>query len=355
MIIEQEHPTALLRADNLVRTFQAGREGLFGLFGPRREVRAVDGVSLAIMPGEALGLVGESGSGKSTVGNMISAQLLPTAGEVYFEGRRLHDESLPRARRQEEMRHLRRNLQVIFQDPAGTLNPRLPIGEQIAEPLRIHGEKDARLLKQRVAESLLQVGLNEDMASRYPHELSGGQRQRAVVARALITRPKLIVCDEPTSALDVSIQAQVVNLLGDLKAETGISYLFISHNLGVVRTVCDRVAVMYLGRIVEEAPVDELFSHPEHPYTRALLEANPIPVPGLRSQTPPLHGEPPSPLDVQPGCRFLERCPRAHERCRRLAPELKRIRRSRAFSEPVHLVACHYPETDRSVFQESLS
>ena len=176
-----------------------------------------------------------------------------------------------------------------------------------------------------------------------------------MVARALITRPKLIVCDEPTSALDVSIQAQVVNLLGDLKAKTGISYLFISHNLGVVRTVCDRVAVMYLGRIVEEAPVDELFSHPEHPYTRALLEANPIPVPGLRSQTPPLRGEPPSPLDVQPGCRFLERCPRAHERCRRLAPELKRIRRSRTFSEPVHLVACHYPETDRSVFQESLS
>lgn len=352
MIIHQEHPVPLLRASGLVRTFQAGREGLFG---PRREIRAVDGVSLSIMPGEALGLVGESGSGKSTVGNMISAQLMPTEGEVHFEGRRLYDGACSRSRRQEKLRQLRRDLQVIFQDPAGTLNPRLAIGDQIAEPLRIHGEKNARLIEQRVSESLRQVGLNEDMASRYPHELSGGQRQRAVVARALITRPKLIVCDEPTSALDVSIQAQVVNLLGDLKAETGVSYLFISHNLGVVRTVCDRVAVMYLGRIVEEAPVDILFSQPAHPYTRALLEANPVPIPERRSHASPLRGEPPSPLDLPAGCRFLERCPRAHERCRILVPELRRIRPSRTFSESVHLVACHYPETDRSVFQESLS
>ncbi len=331
---------ALLQACRLVRTFDAGRDGLFG---PRRTVRAVDGVSFSIMPGEALGLVGESGSGKSTVGGMVSALLDPTEGEVWFEGCRIQDKTLSRARRKEQMSHLRRDLQVIFQDPAGTLNPRLSLGAQIAEPLRIHGEKDTRLSRERVQETLLQVGLNADMAARYPHELSGGQRQRAVVARALITRPKLIVCDEPTSALDVSIQAQVVNLLSDLKDETGVSYLFISHNLGVVRTVCDRVAVMYLGRIVEEASVDELFSHPAHPYTKALLEANPVPVPGAGRHVPPLKGEPPSPLEVHPGCRFIERCPRAHERCRRLVPELRPV--SGSSPHFFHRAACHYPET----------
>ena len=334
---------ALLQVCGLVRTFDAGREGLFG---PRRTVRAVDGVSFSIMPGEALGLVGESGSGKSTVGNMASALLPPSEGEVWFEGRRIPDRTLSRTQRKEALSHLRRNLQVIFQDPAGTLNPRLSIGEQVAEPLRIHGEKNVRLIHERVNETLLQVGLNSDMAARYPHELSGGQRQRAVVARALITRPKLIVCDEPTSALDVSIQAQVVNLLGDLKAETGVSYLFISHNLGVVRTVCDRVAVMYLGRIVEEASVDDMFSHPAHPYTKALLEANPIPVPGTGRRVPPLRGEPPSPLEVQPGCRFIERCPRAHERCRRLLPELRPLSQTSRLPRSFHRVACHYPETD---------
>ena len=334
---------ALLQACRLVRTFDAGREGLFG---PRRKVRAVDGVSFAIMPGEALGLVGESGSGKSTVGNMASALLAPTEGEVWFEGRRIPDRTLSRSRRKETLSYLRRNLQVIFQDPAGTLNPRLSIGEQVAEPLRIHGEKNARLIRDRVNETLLQVGLNADMAARYPHELSGGQRQRAVVARALITRPKLIVCDEPTSALDVSIQAQVVNLLGDLKAETGVSYLFISHNLGVVRTVCDRVAVMYLGRIVEEATVVVIFSHPAHPYTKALLDANPVPVPGVKHHFPPLKGEPPSPLEIQPGCRFIERCPRAHERCRRLVPELRPAPGTPSSTPFFHRVACHYPETD---------
>lgn len=315
----------LLDVRDLVRHFPLSRRRPFS---PREVVRAVDGVSFTIADGEALGVVGESGCGKSTVGNLVLGLLAPTAGTIRWEDTDLSDVSLGR------LRALRRDIQVIFQDPAATLNPRMRVGDQVREPLDIHGIGDTAERPVRVAAMLREVGLSDDHIRRYPHELSGGQRQRVVVARALISRPRLIVCDEPTSALDVSIQAQVVNLLADLKQRSGVAYLFISHNLAVVRNLCDRVAVMYLGRVVEMAPRDALFGHPRHPYSAALIAANPIPNPEEPRRRALLQGDPPSPISPPPGCCFHTRCHLAVDACRRERPVAREV-------APGHVVACH--------------
>jgi oligopeptide/dipeptide ABC transporter ATP-binding protein len=317
----------LLQVDNLVKHFSVG-SGLGG--GHAGLVRAVDGVSFAIRRGETLGLVGESGCGKTTTGRCILLLERPTSGRIVFEGTDLVtlDDAALRA--------VRRRIQVIFQDPYSSLNPRMTIGQIIAEPLEVHGivrEKKARL--DRVRELLSQVGLLPQHAQRYPHQLSGGQRQRVGIARALAMEPALIVCDEPVSALDVSIQAQIINLLEDLQARYGLTYLFIAHDLSVVRHISDRVAVMYLGRIVEMTDRTRLYDEPLHPYTRALLSAVPIPDPELeaRREHTVLKGEVPSPLNPPSGCVFHPRCPKAIERCASAVPPLREIRSA-------HLAAC---------------
>ena len=318
---------ALLEVRNLVKHFEVGG----GLFGGRRGlVRAVDGVSFAIRRGETLGLVGESGCGKTTTGRCILQLEPPTAGEILFEGRDLAKLG------PDEMRDVRRRLQVIFQDPYSSLNPRTTVGEMIAEPLSVYGiVRGAGARRDRVRDLLRHVGLLPPHAARYPHQLSGGQRQRVGIARALAMEPALIVCDEPVSALDVSIQAQIINLLEDLQAEFGLTYLFIAHDLAVVRHISDRVAVMYLGRIVELADRKTLYDDPLHPYTRALLSAVPIPDPELESRREHLvlRGEVPSPLDPPSGCVFHPRCPLAEDRCRRVVPELREVK-------PGHWAAC---------------
>ena len=317
----------LLEVRNLVKHFAVGG-GLFG--GPRGRVRAVDGVSFEIRRGETLGLVGESGCGKTTTGRCILQLERPTSGRVIFEGRDLTtlDEAALRA--------VRRRIQVIFQDPYSSLNPRMTVGQIIGEPLKVHGivpERAGRAA--RVGELLRHVGLLPQHAHRYPHELSGGQRQRVGVARALAVEPALIICDEPVSALDVSIQAQIINLLEDLQAEFGLTYLFVAHDLSVVRHISDRVAVMYLGKIVEIADRKSLYDEPVHPYTQALLSAVPIPDPELEAQRERvvLGGEVPSPLNPPSGCVFHPRCPIAIDRCRETVPELREIR-------PDHRAAC---------------
>jgi oligopeptide/dipeptide ABC transporter ATP-binding protein len=301
------------------------------LFGPRPVVRAVDGVSFTIARGEVLGLVGESGSGKSTTGRAILRSYTPTAGRIAFEGRDITH------LRGEELRSLRRHMQMVFQDPFASLNPRMRVGAIVAEPLRVH-EPDLRgaALQDRVAELLVSVGLGADHAGRYPHALSGGQRQRVGIARALALRPHLIVADEAVSALDVSTQAQIVNLMQDLQAELGLAYLFIAHNLAVVRQLADRVAIMYCGTIVELASRDAVFENPQHPYTQALLSA----VPEIDDADEPprrrivLTGELPNPADPPPGCRFSTRCPHVMDRCRVEAPVATE-------TEPGHWTSCH--------------
>ena len=310
----------LLAVRNLVKHFRVAG----GLFGGRSGlVRAVDGVSFELRRGETLGLVGESGCGKTTTGRCILQLERPTSGEVIFEGRDLTKLS------DDELRAVRRKVQVIFQDPYSSLNPRMTVGQIIAEPLAVHGivtERKSRA--ERVREILTHVGLLPQHAHRYPHQLSGGQRQRVGIARALAVEPALIICDEPVSALDVSIQAQIINLLEDLQAEFGLTYLFVAHDLSVVRHISDRVAVMYLGKIVEITDRKSLYDAPLHPYTKALLSAVPIPDPVLeaRRERVVLGGEVPSPLNPPPGCVFHPRCPIAIDRCRHEVPELREIR-----------------------------
>ncbi|TAK83344.1 MAG: dipeptide ABC transporter ATP-binding protein [Betaproteobacteria bacterium] len=319
---------ALLEVHDLVKHFPVGGAMLARSATP---VRAVDGVSFTIRRGETLGLVGESGCGKTTTGRCILQLERPTSGRILFEGLDLVTLG------EEALRPVRRRVQVIFQDPYSSLNPRMTIGQILAEPLKVHGiVPDRQGRAARVRELLVQVGLLPQHAGRYPHQLSGGQRQRVGIARALAMEPALIVCDEPVSALDVSIQAQIINLLEDLQSRLGLTYLFIAHDLSVVRHISDRVAVMYLGRIVEIADRKTLYEAPVHPYTKALLSAVPIPDPRLeaRRERTVLRGEVPSALKPPSGCVFHPRCPIAEARCAAEAPNLREIKSA-------HWGACH--------------
>ncbi len=323
----------LLAVRDVARHYRVKRPGRF--FDRRDVLRAVDGVSFAMETGRTLGLVGESGCGKSTTGKLVLGLIPPTAGEVRFAGTKLPKPG------EAAWRDLRRQMQMVFQDPLGALDRRLPVGRQVLEPLIIHNLAGPREAAERARAIMAAVGLPSHYFDRYPHELSGGQRQRVVLARALITEPKLLVCDEPISALDVSIQAQVVNLLLDLQDKFGVAYLFISHDLRVVRQVSHDVAVMYLGRIVEQAEADSLIRDPIHPYTKALVSAIPVPARavagGRRPERIILRGDPPNPIAVPPGCAFHPRCPFAVAECRAVVPVLRAMSDGR-------LVACHRAE-----------
>jgi oligopeptide/dipeptide ABC transporter ATP-binding protein len=326
---EQSGMTQLLEVRELVKHYSSG--GLFG--GAERPVRAVDGVSFEVARGETLALVGESGCGKSSVGRTILRLQEPTAGRAVFDGTDVF--ALDRS----ALRRLRRRMQIIFQDPYSSLNPRMTVGTAVAEGIEIHGLARGPEVGRRVAGLLEEVGLDPGYARRYPHEFSGGQRQRIGIARALAVEPSFIVCDEPVSALDVSVQAQVLNLLADLQRDRGLSYLFIAHDLAVVRQIARRVAVMYLGRIVESGPTEALLASPRHPYTVALLSAVPEPDPTHRRSRIVLGGDLPSPSNPPPGCPFHTRCfhPARNERCRTEVPALRPVGAT--------VAACHYAET----------
>jgi len=317
--------TALLEARDLVKHFVAARSA-FGR--PKAFVRAVDGVSFTVDAGETLALVGESGCGKSTVSRLVLRLMEPDQGEVRFGGRDLL------AMNANELRAFRRDAQIIFQDPYASLNPRMTVGQILAEPLVLHKLVPEARRRERVDELLRLVGLEPRFGRRYAHEFSGGQRQRIAIARALAVEPKLIICDEPVSALDVSIRSQILNLLRDLQQRLGLAYIFVSHDLAVVKHIADRVAVMNLGHIVETADAETLFASPRHPYSRALLSAIPVPTPGAKRSRMVLEGEMPSPIDPPSGCRFHTRCPFAIDRCRIELPQLLP-------STAGHLTACH--------------
>jgi oligopeptide/dipeptide ABC transporter ATP-binding protein len=328
-VIRSEKATArpdeqLLRVEGLTK-FYPVRRGFFSrVVG---QVKAVDGVSFDIRRGETLGLVGESGCGKTTLARLILRLIDPSAGRVWFD----NNDVLALGKRQ--MRQLRKRMQIIFQDPYGSLNPRLTVGSMIAEAIRIHNLASRDGVRERVAELLERVGIPAEHMNRYPHEFSGGQRQRIGIARALAVNPELVIADEPVSALDVSIQAQIINLLKDLQQDLGLTYLFIAHDLGVVEYISDRVAVMYLGRVVELGEARQLYAEPKHPYTRALLSAIPSLDPGKRSRRTLLPGDVPSPMNVPSGCPFHTRCPDVMEVCREKCPEFKEV-------APGHSTAC---------------
>lgn len=318
----------LVEVKNLTKHFPAAH---------KQVVRAVDGVSFIIQRGETLGLVGESGCGKTTVGRCLLRLIEPSAGEIRFDGRNLTEIN------RTELRGLRRRMQIIFQDPYSSLNPRMKVGQIIGEPLIVHKVGSKAGQREKVAELLRVVGLDPDYANRYPHQFSGGQRQRIGIARALALNPDFIVADEPVSALDVSVQAQVVNLLQDLQAQFGLTYLFISHGLAVVKHISSRVGVMYLGKLVELASADDIYAKPLHPYTQALLAAIPSPTPQvIKREVKKLAGDPPTPLNPPPGCRFHTRCPHSIERCKIEEPKLAEIM-------PGHWAACHLHDSPNVV------
>jgi oligopeptide transport system ATP-binding protein len=320
--------TPLLKVDSLTKEFVV-EQSLFGK--PLQTLRAVDDVSLELHPGETLGIVGESGCGKTTLGRLILRLLDPTSGRIHFKGQDITDLS------RSEVREIRRYLQVVFQDPYSSLNPRLRVVDIIGEPLTNFGFSNSQA-KKRVAEVMEVVGLLPEWMARFPHAFSGGQRQRIGIARALSIEPNLIVCDEAVSALDVSIQAQILNLFQEIQKKLQLSLIFITHNLGVVRHVSDRIAVMYLGQVVELASENDLFTQPQHPYTKALISAVPEPDPASKSQRITLEGEIPSPVNPPSGCYFHTRCPRSSELCRKKRPKMEEVLPSR-------WVRCHFPET----------
>ncbi len=329
--VKPSGPEPLVVARNLSRHFVIKRSFLGQ---PRQVLRAVDEVDLTIARGETLGLVGESGCGKSTLGRLLLRLLDPSSGSIRFDGTELV--GMPADR----LRPRRADFQIIFQDPFSCLNPRMSVAQIVADPMRVHGiPREER--QRRVRELLDLVGLPQHMAGRFPHEFSGGQRQRIGIARALALRPRFIVCDEPLSALDVSIQAQIINLMLDLQRELDLTYLFIGHDISVIRHLSDRVAVMYLGKVVEIGPAEEVLDRPAHPYTRALLSAIPATHPRLVRPRQPLGGDVPSPLRPPPGCRVHTRCPRAEARCAAEAPAL------RPLGAAGRQVACHFATTDR--------
>ncbi|PLR76002.1 dipeptide/oligopeptide/nickel ABC transporter ATP-binding protein [Bacillus sp. V3-13] len=324
----------LLQVDGLKKYFPISG----GVFGKKvGEVKAVDDISFFIKKGETLGLVGESGCGKSTTGRMLMRLIEPTEGNIVFQGENLTE------LKDGEMRKLRKDMQMVFQDPFASLNPRHTVERILEEPLIVHGIGTAKERKQKIREMLEVVGLSSYHAKRYPHQFSGGQRQRIGIARALMTKPKLIIADEPVSALDVSIQSQVLNLLADLQKEFQLTYLFIAHDLGVVKHISDRVGVMYLGRLVEITTANRLYERPLHPYTQALLAAVPVPDPTVRKEQVLLAGDMPSPSDPPVGCAFHTRCKECMEVCKSVRPELVEI-------EPGHYAACHlYTEAAKSL------
>jgi oligopeptide transport system ATP-binding protein len=314
---------AILNIESLYKRFPVRSS-----FGRVTEATAVDGVSLSVLRGEVVGLVGESGCGKSTLGRLALGLLQPSSGLVFFKGQNIT------AIRKQELRALRKDMQIIFQDPFASLNPRMRIKDIVAEPLVIHRLADREDLDTHAADLLSKVGLANDALTRYPHEFSGGQRQRIGIARALASKPSFIVADEPVSALDVSVQAQIINLLADLQQDLGLSFLFIAHDLNVVRHFSDRVAVMYLGKIVEIAPAEEIYSRPSHPYTEALLADIPVPDPTMKRKHILLRGDIPSPTQIPPGCRFHTRCIHRFDPCDKVVPRTTSLGKG-------HFVDCH--------------